>query len=316
MNTIITKTLKINGYECIILFTDRGYYNAYVAIPETSRFHNVHYNNKIYNDIDVHGGITFSQNNTFVKYEDGWFIGFDCIHCDDAVNESLVNKYFNKDIVGIPITNDCSIFRDEQFVENELIKLTQQLLNKEPTLIKIVIDKTIKRELLWVKNDKLNCYCNVKKDIDDGSYYINYNNDCEILNLIEDPYYKNIIDYSKDKDDVLTGLYFFYNAFFDYDSEYGDNDDAGFLVDLNKNLILSRFPRVLEYNENYCRHDDWYESKDILNIENQHLNIPFDFTDYTMINRIYGMKPEYKNYEVIDFDFITKKIGIVKMLED
>lgn len=70
-----------------------GFRCGYVQIPP----HHVFYNNDVPTDegyityiidnLDVHGGVTFSGNRTG---EDGYFIGFDCGHVGDAIDFELI----------------------------------------------------------------------------------------------------------------------------------------------------------------------------------------------------------------------------------
>jgi hypothetical protein len=57
---------------------------GYVRVPPTHPTHG-----KGYDDIEVgvHGGLTFAQMEPCTEHEDGqgWWFGFDCAHCDDAM---------------------------------------------------------------------------------------------------------------------------------------------------------------------------------------------------------------------------------------
>ena len=58
---------------------------AYVEIPKGHPLYEVDYND-IYDDIDVHGGLTYSSNHLHISNDEeltGWFIGWDYAHCDD-----------------------------------------------------------------------------------------------------------------------------------------------------------------------------------------------------------------------------------------
>lgn len=60
-----------------------GWGNGYVVIPEGHELHGLTYD-KI--DIEVHGGLTYSEKASFnipTYYKDCWVIGFDTCHCDD-----------------------------------------------------------------------------------------------------------------------------------------------------------------------------------------------------------------------------------------
>lgn len=97
MNEIIKKE-NYKGYEIYVMKVNTDlpiyydltnanvYYNGYIVIPEDSKFYNKSYT-FINNEIDVHGGFTFSD------FVDGKFtIGFDTAHEFD--NMYTQNKKF------------------------------------------------------------------------------------------------------------------------------------------------------------------------------------------------------------------------------
>lgn len=59
---------------------------AYIEIPTTHKLYLKHYDNI---NIDVHGGLTYSENYLWIdnetKLEDGWFIGWDYAHYGDYI---------------------------------------------------------------------------------------------------------------------------------------------------------------------------------------------------------------------------------------
>jgi hypothetical protein len=79
------------GYEYIISFTSLGHRCGYVAIADGVIGE--------YEDLYVHGGITFQDNEHGFKSlldkpcSDLW-IGFDAAHCDDLGNLDTAMKYF------------------------------------------------------------------------------------------------------------------------------------------------------------------------------------------------------------------------------
>lgn len=86
-------------YEYLITFNDMGFRCAYVGIPESHpiyTFHNEEYN---YPNFDVHGGITFFDDNNITKKlfgihcTDKW-IGFDAGHYYDISDFECTKKYF------------------------------------------------------------------------------------------------------------------------------------------------------------------------------------------------------------------------------
>lgn len=59
-----------------------SFWCGYVGVKDDHPFFNKHYND-LPGDIQVHGGITFSD---YWNEKDIWWIGFDCAHYDDRVN--------------------------------------------------------------------------------------------------------------------------------------------------------------------------------------------------------------------------------------
>lgn len=57
---------------------------AYIAIPKGHKLYGQDYND-IYNicDINVHGGLTYSNHNLMGINSEEWFIGWDYAHCGD-----------------------------------------------------------------------------------------------------------------------------------------------------------------------------------------------------------------------------------------
>lgn len=75
----VVKRDVYNGYEYFITKVYDAWYCAYVIIPKNHPIHGIHYDNIV--DIDVHGGITFSNYHRCV--EDQWCIGWDYNHIGD-----------------------------------------------------------------------------------------------------------------------------------------------------------------------------------------------------------------------------------------
>lgn len=72
------------GYITKVVAQPMGHRCGYVVLPE-----NHPCCGKDYTEIDiyVHGGLTYSDNGTF---------GFDCAHCDDAKDESIMSDVYLK----------------------------------------------------------------------------------------------------------------------------------------------------------------------------------------------------------------------------
>lgn len=113
----LIKEFKANGFKCTIFEMYMGHLCGYLHIPRGHALWGKHYNDI---DVDVHGGLTYSQ----PEGED-WVIGFDCAHLGDLVPLSGYRSH--------------GVYRDEAYVTNELVKLSEQI---KPSKI-----RTIKRRL-------------------------------------------------------------------------------------------------------------------------------------------------------------------------
>jgi hypothetical protein len=86
-----------NGYEYLIIFRPLGHRCGYIVIPEKSRIENDNYE-----DLDVHGGITFCDYVTTSWFDDllepwechfnTYCIGFDTANYDDGNDIELSEK--------------------------------------------------------------------------------------------------------------------------------------------------------------------------------------------------------------------------------
>lgn len=73
---------KYKGLRCKVLRMQMGHYCGYVAVPKDHPTWGKHYD-KIEGDIEVHGGLTFSEQGkeeNILNNPDLWWFGFDCAH--------------------------------------------------------------------------------------------------------------------------------------------------------------------------------------------------------------------------------------------
>lgn len=76
---------------------------------------------------DVHGSITFSGKGKGLKMnKPGWWIGFDCGHCDDAKDISIMDKHNIK--IEERFHHDYGIIRTKEYVEQECKNLIDQII--------------------------------------------------------------------------------------------------------------------------------------------------------------------------------------------
>ena len=102
-------TEDTTGWECIIKrHRELGILCGYVVIPKDSVLYNKHYNDELFNNIKVHGGLTYSEHN-----KDEYLIGFDCAHLDDLAP-------YKQDIYQ-------GTYKNIAYVEYECFRLARQL---------------------------------------------------------------------------------------------------------------------------------------------------------------------------------------------
>lgn len=121
----IEKEWEYKGLKCVVIAVHTGHRCGYVNVPESNRFYKIEYRDvvpdaKVNLDrpmgesftaainvvcqnkeglekftctldgiIDIHGGLTYSKE-FLLNSEKGWWVGFDCAHCDDAKDLSLI----------------------------------------------------------------------------------------------------------------------------------------------------------------------------------------------------------------------------------
>ena len=92
------------GHKAWVLHIDAGYgswYCGYVQVPKDSPLFGIEYTDDVFNDITVHGGLTFSghwevnpEDPTAKKDKETWWLGFDYTHCGDegATKDQVISE--------------------------------------------------------------------------------------------------------------------------------------------------------------------------------------------------------------------------------
>lgn len=135
-------------YEWCVVLNDIGHRCGYVALPSSHPLHGKEYMQIDY-DLDVHGGLTFSEHSHLIESEcNDWWLGFDAGHMiyDKADLEAFEKYYqlnkedydrikkmdnlydnFEKDgFKGVKRT-----VKDFEFMRNECERLIDQLIDIE-----------------------------------------------------------------------------------------------------------------------------------------------------------------------------------------
>jgi len=107
--------LTINNYTYKIHIErqDWGFVNGYVGVERNHELYGKDYE-EIENDINVHGGLTYSGEAYWTDDDDFWYFGFDTAHIYDY----------------IPGHYPYGIYRDMRYVYNECKKLLDQLVER------------------------------------------------------------------------------------------------------------------------------------------------------------------------------------------
>ena len=88
---------------------------GYVVLPKQNKFFGKNYNDI---DVEVHGGLTYSQD----IGEDFWKIGFDCGHLYD-ISPGLSPSFLE----------DKSTYKNIEYVKREIENMVDQIIEKEET---------------------------------------------------------------------------------------------------------------------------------------------------------------------------------------
>lgn len=139
---ITNKIFEYKGYECEIKESPAGLFGCgYVKLPKGHKYYGEDDASLL---IKCHGGLNFSE-----QIDDKWVIGFDCGHWDDMVPAYRIREE-NADLSKVPESeimkigdniylkshvhlnnNDIikSTFKDNEFIENEIKRIVDQLCN-------------------------------------------------------------------------------------------------------------------------------------------------------------------------------------------
>lgn len=107
------KVIQYKGYEGYVLQHPLfKHLNGYLQIPVTHDLHGKGYDDI---EIDVHGGLTYIGEGLPQLEKKGYLIGFDCAHAGDW---------------SPLMPSDWDTYRDIDFVENQIIHMIDQIVEK------------------------------------------------------------------------------------------------------------------------------------------------------------------------------------------
>lgn len=122
-DTVLAKG-EHEGFEWVVTHNDMGFRCGYVRVPLGHPWHG-----KGYDDVecDVHGGLTFAHADHACgkegRDENGYWVGFDTAHCDDAQDPVLMAKLPEAKRYYMRMTGTI---RTQEYVENECRSLCEQ----------------------------------------------------------------------------------------------------------------------------------------------------------------------------------------------
>jgi hypothetical protein len=94
--------------------------NGYVGVPKGHKLYKKDYNNKLLDDIRIHGGLTYSG--WLMGDKTYWFFGFDTAHYNDLCMDC---SYLPS------LKGDTATYKDEKYVMGEVKSLLKQITAKK-----------------------------------------------------------------------------------------------------------------------------------------------------------------------------------------
>lgn len=130
---MIVTSWEDRGFVCFINHSEMfDTFNGYMIVPKSHPWNGQNYENI---PVDVHGGLTFSEN-----INNYWVLGFDTNHHGDAYGPNANSP--------ASLLQNYGTYRDVDYVKNELKNLVDQALKEGPGFNL----QGIARQLLNVEN--------------------------------------------------------------------------------------------------------------------------------------------------------------------
>ena len=111
-------TASCKGLNWAVLHNGMGFRCGYVRLLPGHPWHGKHYDEI---DAKVHGGLTYAA----ADDDGGWWIGFDCGHCDDARDPSLPMPALLKGMTRSSPPRG-QVIRTQEYVEQQCQLLCEQ----------------------------------------------------------------------------------------------------------------------------------------------------------------------------------------------
>jgi hypothetical protein len=110
-----------SGHEWMVVHNGMGFRCGYVKVLTGHPWYGADYSNI---NADAHGGLTFAEPDVACDNggpDNGYWVGFDCAHCDDAADPLLIRPP-NKECKVL----SCGEIRTQEYVESECRSLCEQ----------------------------------------------------------------------------------------------------------------------------------------------------------------------------------------------
>lgn len=123
-------------YLIAVAVNDLGYRCGYVGVPKGDPLYGMNDNGKkIFDDVWVHYGLTFSGTRDFIA-PDLWFFGFDCGHIGDAIDMTTPEgrARYDREITSLRnwlleghVWTLEEVIAESECLANQLIRLSQAM---------------------------------------------------------------------------------------------------------------------------------------------------------------------------------------------
>ena len=120
MTDIVKSYVTEEGYKAVILYVGDSHHCGYIGVTKDHSLYWKHYDDILCADIEVHGGLTFSEDSIsedFPADDNLWWLGFDCAHYGDKTNSVISRDFVERG----------GIFRDKDFCVKELHSMSRQM---------------------------------------------------------------------------------------------------------------------------------------------------------------------------------------------
>ena len=91
----LEEVFDYKGYKCACVFNAGGYRCGYVAVDESHPYYKMDYTDDGPNEVMCHWGLTYSGKGRhfYDDFDDLWWFGFDCGHCEDGMDCDTALRY-------------------------------------------------------------------------------------------------------------------------------------------------------------------------------------------------------------------------------